>query len=82
MYEKMYVIATRGKQGKEIYLKCTEKEIRVNGNKINTKILCEWTDNIEDAIATFTYSDIEYTANNYFTNYKKWYIKEYNAKFN
>lgn len=81
MKETMYVIATRGKGNKEVYLKATEKEISIKGDKVHKKILCEWTDNIDEAIATFTYSDIEYVANNYFVNYKKWYIKEYQANF-
>ena len=81
MKQEMYVIATRGKNNKEIYLKATEKETRIKGDKVHIKILCEWTENIGEAIATFEYSETEKMAKNYFINYKKWYVKSYQAEF-
>lgn len=76
MKEKLYVIATKGKNNKEVYLKCSNKETK------DGKILMEWTENIDEAMATFTYTETEECANNYFKNYNKWYIREYNATFN
>lgn len=76
MKERLYVIATRGRQNKEIYLAVDE-----NRNDYD-KVYFKWTENIDEAIATFTYTDIEDTAKNHFKNYNKWYIKEYNADFN
>ena len=75
MKAELYIIATRGKQGKEIYLKCSNKETRKG------KILMEWTENIEEAMATFTYTDTEEAAKKYFKNYSKWYITKYKASF-
>lgn len=75
MKEKMYVITTRGRNGKEIYLKCSDKETR------DGKILMEWTENIDDAMATFFICDAEKCAENYFKNFKKWYITDYVATF-
>jgi hypothetical protein len=62
--EELYVIATRGRNNKEIYLKCG-------------KNLMEWTEDIEESYADFNYSDIEKFAKEYFKNFKKWYIKEW-----
>ena len=81
MKETLYVIATRGKGNKELYLKATDKETHIKGKKQQVKILCEWTENIEEAIATFTYSDIEDMAKNYFVNYNRWYITNYEGRF-
>lgn len=81
MKETLYVIATRGKGGKEVYLKATEKEVRVKGDKVKSKILCEWTEDIDEAIATFTYTDIENMAKGYFEHYNRWYIKSYDGDF-
>lgn len=81
MKETLYVIATRGKNNQEIYLKATEKETRVKGDVAKIKILCEWTTDIEEAIATFSYSDIEKMAKNYFVNYSKWYVTSYEGTF-
>lgn len=78
MKQEMYVIATRGKGNKEIYLAVDEsKESKTNPYKVYFK----WTENIDEAIATFTYSEIEETAKVHFKNYTKWYIKSYNASF-
>lgn len=73
--QQMYVIATRGRHGKEIYLKCSEKETK------NNKILMEWTEDIDEAMATFSYTETEDCAKKYFKNYKKWYITDYLATF-
>lgn len=71
----MYVIATRGRGNKEVYLAIDESR--------NTKnVMFKWTENIEDAYATFAYSDVEDTAKKYFKNYNKWYITSYDATFN
>jgi hypothetical protein len=67
----LYVIATRGRGNKEIYLKCSDKETSTG------RILLEWTENIDEAMATFSYSEIEDCAKRYFKNYTKWYIKKY-----
>ena len=75
MKEKMYVIATKGRNNKEVYLKCSDKETKGN------KILMEWTEDIDEAMATFSYSDIAKNAEAYFKNYNKWYIKEHNYDF-
>lgn len=78
MKQEMYVIATRGRGGKEVYLAVDEsKESKNNPYKVYFK----WTENIDEAIATFTYTDIEDTAKNHFRNYNKWYIKSYMADF-
>ena len=74
MKENLFVIATRGRQGKEVYLKCSDKG---KGDKI----LMEWTENIDEAMATFTYTDAEECAQKYFKTFNKWYIKEYQANF-
>lgn len=75
MKETLYVIATRGRNNKEIYLKCSNKESK------DHKILMEWTENIDEAMATFSYSEIEQCGKNYFKNYNKWYIKDYEGIF-
>ena len=76
MYEKMYVIATRGRGNKEIYLKVDEKKETKDG-----KILMSWTENIEEALATFFITDVQEIAENYFKNFNKWYITDYQAYF-
>lgn len=76
MKEELYVIATKGRQNKEVYLKCSDKETT------NSKILMEWTEDINEAMATFSYSELEDCAKNYFKNYTKWYITSYKATFN
>lgn len=76
MRETMYVIATKGKNNKEIYLKCSNRESR------DGKILMEWTENIDEAMATFTYTEVEECAKKYFKNFNKWYIRNYIATFN
>lgn len=75
MKETLYVIATRGRNNKEIYLKCSDREV-------NNKILMEWTEDINEAMATFTYTECEDCAKRYFKNYNKWYITSYKASFN
>lgn len=77
MKEILYVIATRGKNGKEIYLSVDEER---SNNKYD-KIYFKWTENVEDAYADFNGYDIEQFAKNYFTYYKKWYITCYRATF-
>ena len=62
---KLYVIATRGRNGKEIYLKCSE-----------TKSGMEWTEDIEESYA-LEYHLIKRFAEDYFKNFKKWYLTEY-----
>ncbi len=74
----MYVIATRGRGNKEIFLAVDESI--VNGAE-PYKIHFKWTEDIEEAYATFTYTDVEETAKRHFKNYNKWYVKEINAKF-
>ena len=76
MEEKMYVIATRGKNNKELYLKCKED------NNYDKKIMFEWCEDIEESYADFDYIRIEKLAQSYFKNYNKWYIKEHNYEFN
>ena len=73
--ERLYVIATRGRNNKEVYLKCSNKELQ------NGKILMKWTEDINEAMATFSYSEIEQCAKNYFKNYNKWYITDYKGIF-
>lgn len=68
----LYVIATRGRGNKEVYLKCSETEEMANGNP---KMV--WTENIEEAYATFDYHETELAAKNWFKNYSKWYVKKY-----
>ena len=68
MKEEMYVIATRGRNNKEIYLACSDKGMI-------------WTENIDDSMATFSYTETENCAKNYFKTYNKWYIKSYLANF-
>lgn len=74
MKEELFVIATRGRNNKEIYLAVDESEV-------NDRIRFKWTENIEEAYATFDYSDVEDTAKNYFKNYNKWYITTYIGDF-
>ena len=45
------------------------------------KILMEWTEDIDEAFATFWYTDAEQCATRYFKNYKKWYITDFLASF-
>lgn len=75
MKQELYVIATKGRNNKEIYLKCSEEE--------TTKdiILMKWTTDIEESYADFDYSSIEKFAKNYFKNFNKWYIKKWVATF-
>lgn len=75
MKQEMYVIATRGRKGAEVYLAVDESKQDPN------KVYFKWTENIDEAVATFTYTDIEDTAKKYFKNFNKWYIKSYNAIF-
>lgn len=77
MKQEMFVIATKGRNGKEIYLAVDEERSKL----FLKKIFFKWTENIDEAIATFTYSDIEDTAKRYFKNYNKWYIRSYDALF-
>lgn len=74
----MYVIATRSRGNKEIYLAIDESK---NNLDKPYQIYFKWTEDIEEAYATFTYTDVEETAKRHFKNYSKWYIKEFNAKF-
>lgn len=76
MKQEMYVIATRGKGNKEIYLAIDESK------DSNDRIYFKWVEDINEAYATFTYTDVETTAINHFKNYTKWYIKSYMASFN
>ena len=76
MKEALFVIAARGRQGKEIYLKCSDKETK------SSKVLMEWTLDIDEAMAVFEYVEAEECAKRYFKNFNKWYIKEYQALFN
>lgn len=78
MKERMYVIATRGRGNKEIYLAVDETK---ENKKDPYKIYFKWTENIDEAIATFNYTDIEKTAKRHFKNYNKWYIRDYIANF-
>ena len=75
MKETLFVIATKGRNNKEIYLKCSEKETKKG------KILMEWTENIDEAMATFSYTEIEDCAKKYFKSFNKWYVKEWIADF-
>ena len=77
MKEILYVIATRGKNGNEIYLMIDEERGKLNPYKVYFK----WTNNIENAYADFSGYDIEKFAKSYFKNYNKWYITCYKAKF-
>ncbi len=78
MKEKLYVIATRGRNNKEVYLAVDENR----ENKTNLyKVYFKWTEDINEAYATFTYTDVEQTAKKYFKNYNKWYITDYLATF-
>ena len=78
MKELMYVIATRGRNNKEVYLAVDEsRESKNNPYKIYFK----WVEDINEALATFNYCDVEDTANHYFKNYNKWYITSYMADF-
>ena len=75
MKEELYVIATRGRNNTEIYLKCSEEETT------DDRMLMKWTTDIEESYADFNYSDIEKFAKNYFKNFNKWYIKKWVATF-
>lgn len=74
MKQELYVIATRGRNNKEIYLACDE-------NSPMDKIFMKWTENIDEAFAMFTYTETEEVAKKHFKNYNKWYIKSYSATF-
>lgn len=65
--ETMFVIATKGRNNKEIYL-------AVDESKNTDKVIFKWVDTPDDAYMTFSYSDIEETAKHYFKNFNKWYI--------
>jgi len=65
MKVKLWVIATKGKGGKEIYLKCG-----TNGRQM------EWTENIDDSYAV-KYHQAKRFAEDYFKHYSKWYLREY-----
>lgn len=71
----LYVIATRGKGNKEVYLKCGDSETA------DGRIHMEWTENIEEAYATFDYHETERAAKSWFKNYTKWYVKKYVGVF-
>lgn len=73
MRELMYVIATRGQHNKEIYLAVDEKRSAGAG----TKIFYKWTEDVDEAIATFTITDAEEQAKRHFKNFNKWYIKRH-----
>lgn len=75
MKETMFVIATKGRNNTEVYLKCSDKETK------SGKVLMDWTTEIDDSYADFSYTDIEKFAKSYFKNFKKWYIKEWVATF-
>lgn len=75
MKQELYVIATKGRNNKEIYLKCSDEETT------NDTILMKWTTDIEESYADFEYSNIEKFAKNYFKNFNKWYIKKWVATF-
>ena len=75
MKQELYVIATKGKNNKEIYLKCSEEETT------DDRILMKWTTDIEESYADFEYSNIEKFAKNYFKHFNKWYIKKWVATF-
>lgn len=75
----MFVIATRVKDNKEIYLAIDEtRESKTNPYKVYYR----WTEDINEAMATFSYSDIENTAKHHFKNFNKWYITTHDFTFN
>lgn len=73
MKVELFVIATKGKGNKEIYLKCKD-------DTTTDKILMEWTTDIEQSYADYDYASIEQFAKNYFKNYNKWYIKQWKTE--
>ena len=75
MKQELFIIATRGRGNKEIYLAVDESK------NYKDKVYFKWTEDIDEAYATFEYSDIEYTAKHYFKNYNKWYITTHNYSF-
>lgn len=77
MKQEMYVIAARGRGNVEVYL-AVDESIKC---KDPFKVFFKWTENINEALATFTISDLEDTAKCHFKNYNKWYIKPINATF-
>lgn len=77
MKQTMFVIATRGRGNKEIYLAVDENK----KSKNYYKTLFKWTEDIDEALATFNYCDIEECAKNHFKNFNKWYIKEAEFEF-
>ena len=78
MKEEMFVIATRGKNNKEIYLAVDEtKEDKNNPYKVYFR----WTEDVEEALSTFNYSDVEETAKHHFKNFNKWYITTHSYDF-
>ena len=78
MKETLYVIATRGRNNKEIYLAVDESREDENNPY---KIYFKWVEDINEAIATFNYCDVEETAQRHFKNYNKWYITSYEGRF-
>lgn len=77
MKQEMFVIATRGRQGKEVYLAYDNER----SSKSLTKCYMKWTEDIDEAMATFTYTDAEECAKKHFKNFNKWYIKPFMATF-
>ena len=67
----LYVIATRGPGNKEFYLACDESK------DSDGKLHMKWTENIEDAYATFEFHETEDFAKLWFKKYNRWYIKKY-----
>lgn len=78
MKERLYVIATKGRGNKEVYLAIDEsKESKTDPYKVYFK----WTEDINEAMGTFTYTDVEDCAKHHFKNFNKWYITSYMADF-
>ena len=74
MKEMLYVIATRGRYNKELYLAIDE-------DRYGDKVYFKWVEDVDKAYATFTYNDIVDTAKCHFKNYNKWYITSYEGVF-
>lgn len=79
MKETMYVIATRGRQGREVYLAYDEE--RASKSKDPYKLFFKWTENINEAYALFHDWELEDWAKEYFKNFNKWYVKGFQAIF-
>ena len=77
MQEDLYVIATRVQDGKEIYLAIDEGK-----SLAYDKTYFKWVEDINDAYATFSPSEVEDTARHHFKSYNRWYITSYKASFN